>query len=96
MERKINAAAFKAKVQIIAVREKPKTLWGATKGTFRIVGDVVGPIVEDWDEGREVRNILGRFDDPPAGYSHHPVADRAGAKARKGGKAKLRQSPRRG
>ena len=56
MDRKINAAAFKArclalidevaetgqpititkrgkaKVQIVAVREKPKTLWGATKG----------------------------------------------------------------
>ena len=33
----------KAKVQIVAVREKPKTLWGATKGTFKIVGDIVGP-----------------------------------------------------
>ena len=88
MDRKINAAAFKArclalidevaesgepititkrgkaKVQIVAVREKPKTLWGATKGTFKIVGDIVGPIVEDWDEEHEVRNILGQFDDP--------------------------------
>jgi len=120
MDRKINAAAFKArclalidevaesgepititkrgkaKVQIVAVREKPKTLWGATKGTFRIVGDIVGPIVEDWGEEREVRDILGQFDDPAARYSHHPVADRAGAKARKSGKAKLRRRPRRG
>src|SRR5215468_5420148 len=113
MERKINAAAFKArclalidevaesgqpititkrgkaKVQIVAVREKPKTLWGATKGTFKIKGDVVGSII-DWDEEREVRNILGQFDDPPARYAHRPLADRAGAKARKSGKAKLR------
>ena len=120
MDRKINAAAFKArclalidevaesgepitittrgkaKVQIVAVREKPKTLWGATKGTFKIVGDIVGPIVEDWDEEREVRNILGQFDDPPARHSDHPVADRAGTTARKSGKAKLRRRPRRG
>ncbi|MBN9086632.1 MAG: type II toxin-antitoxin system Phd/YefM family antitoxin [Reyranella sp.] len=119
MDRKINAAAFKArclalidevaetgqpitvtkrgkaKVQIVAVREKPKTLWGATKGTFKIVGDIVGPIVDEWDEEREVRNIKGRFDDPTARYAHDPVADRAGAKARKGGKAKVRRSPRR-
>jgi prevent-host-death family protein len=119
MERRINAAAFKAqclalidevaesgepitvtkrgkaKVQIVAVREKPKTLWGATKGTFKILGDIVGPIVEDWDEEREVRNIRGQFDDPPARYAHRPLADRASAKARKGGKAKLRRRPRR-
>jgi len=71
MDRKINAAAFKArclklidevaetgepitvtkrgkaKVKIIAVREKPKTLIGATKGTFEILGDIVGPIDDD-------------------------------------------------
>ncbi|MBY0317557.1 MAG: type II toxin-antitoxin system Phd/YefM family antitoxin [Reyranella sp.] len=85
----------KAKVQIVAVREKPKTLWGATKGTFKILGDIVGPIVEDWDEEREVRNIRGQFDDPPARYSHRSVADRTGAKARKSGKAKLRRRSRR-
>jgi prevent-host-death family protein len=120
MERKINAAAFKAqclalidevaesgepititkrgkaKVQIVAVREKPKTLWGATKGTFKILGDIVGPIVEDWDEEREWRNIRGEFDDPPARYAHRPVAHRAGAKARKSSKTKLRRRPRRG
>ena len=120
MDRKINAAAFKArclalidevaesgepititkrgkaKVQIVAVREKPKTLWGATKGTFKIKGDIVGPIIGDWDVDREVRNILGQFDDPPARYAHRPVADRAGAKARKNGKAKVRRRPRRG
>src|SRR5260370_38934952 len=83
MDRKINAAAFKArclalidevaesgqpititkrgkaKVQLVAVREKPKTLWGATKGTFKIVGDVVGPIDDEYAEDHEWRNITG-------------------------------------
>jgi prevent-host-death family protein len=119
MDRKINAAAFKArclklidevaetgepiivtkrgkaKVQIVAVREKPKTLWGATKGTFEIIGDIVGPIDDDYDEDRRLRILTGEFDDPPARYTHDPVADRAGAKTRKGGKAKLRRRPRR-
>jgi prevent-host-death family protein len=120
MDRKINAAAFKArclalidevaasgdpititkrgkaKVQIVAVREKPKTLIGATKGTFKILGDIVGPIIEDWGEEREVRNILGQFDDPPARYAHRPLDDRGPAKSRKGGKTKLRRGTRRG
>jgi prevent-host-death family protein len=121
MERKINAAAFKArclalidevaesgqpitvtkrgkaKVQVIAVREKPKTLWGATKGTFKIVGDIVGPIIDkdEWDEDREWRNYTGQFDDPPARYTHDPMDDRTGAKARKVGKTKLRRRTRR-
>ena len=119
MDRKINAAAFKArclalidevaesgepitvtkrgkaKVQIVAVREKPKTLWGATKGTFKIVGDIVGPIVEDWDEDREWRIYHGQFDDPPARYTHDPVANRASSKARKGSQTGVRRRSRR-
>src|SRR5260370_24108398 len=67
----------KAKVQIVAVREKPKTLIGATKGTFEIVGDIVGPIIgpEEWDEDREWRNYLKGFDDSPARYAHRSVGD---------------------
>lgn len=118
MERKINAAAFKArclalidevaesgepitvtkrgkaKVQIVPVREKPKTLLGATKGTFKILGDIVGPLDEEYDEDREWRNITGQFDDPPARYAHDRVADRGLAGARKQGKAQLRRRPR--
>ena len=118
MDRKINAAAFKAqclalidevaetgetitvtkrgkaKVQIIAVREKPKTLIGATKGTFKIVGDIVGPIDDDYDEDRELRNITGQFDDPPARYAYRPMDDRGHAKAGKSGKTKLRRRTR--
>ena len=118
MERKINAAAFKArclalidevaesgkpitvtkrgkaKVQIVAVREKPKTLLGATKGTFKILGDIVGPLNEEYDEDREWRNITGQFDDPPARYAHDRVADRGSPGTRKQGKAQLRRRSR--
>jgi prevent-host-death family protein len=95
MDRKINAAAFKArclalidevaetgqpitvtkrgkaKVQIVAVREKPKTLIGALKGSFEIVGDISGPIFDesDWDWERKWQKISGGFDDPPARYT---------------------------
>jgi prevent-host-death family protein len=119
MERKINAAAFKArclalidevaesgqpitvtkrgkaKVQIVAVREKPKTLIGATKGTFKILGDIVGPIVDDWDEDREWRNITGQFDDAPARYTHGPMDDRGSAKPREDSKKGVRRRSRR-
>lgn len=120
MDRKINAAAFKAqclalidevaetgetitvtkrgkaKVQIVAVREKPKTLIGATKGTFTILGDIVGPIVEDYDDylDRKWRRINGQFDDPPARYSHRHLADGGSPAPRKGGKARVQRRPR--
>jgi prevent-host-death family protein len=103
MDRKINAAAFKArclalidevaetgqplivtkrgkaKVQIVAVREKPKTLIGALKGSFEVVGDISGPIFDEseWDWERKWRKIGGEFDDPPARYTGTRV-DRAG------------------
>jgi prevent-host-death family protein len=118
MDRKINAAAFKAqclalidevaesgqpitvtkrgkaKVQVIAVREKPKTLVGATKGTFKILGDIVGPVDDDYDEDREWRNYTGQFDDPPARYAHGPVVDRGPAKPRKSSKKRVQRSAR--
>ena len=58
----------KATVQIVAVREKPipvaaarpKTLLGATKGTFTILGDIVSPLYEEYDGEREWRNIRGQ------------------------------------
>jgi prevent-host-death family protein len=118
MDRKINAAAFKArclalidevaesgqpititkrgkaKVQLVAIREKPKTLLGATKGTFKIIGDIVGPLDEEYDEDREWRNIIGQFDDPPARYAHNRLADRKPAKPRKGRQPRVRRSTR--
>ena len=98
MDRKINAAAFKAqclalidevaetgqpitvtkrgkaKVQIVAVREKPKTLIGATEGYFRDTRrhrrtDHRRADHEDRLE-RQARLINGQFDDPPARYAH--------------------------
>jgi prevent-host-death family protein len=118
MDRKINAAAFKArclalidevaetgqpitvtkrgkaKVQIVAVREKPKTLRGALKGTFKIVGDIVGPLGEEYDEDREWRNITGQFNDPPARYTYRDLASGGFAKARKKSGSRMRRRAR--
>ena len=120
MDRKINAAAFKArclalidevaetgqpltvtkrgkaKVQIVAVREKPKTLVGALKGSFEIVGDIVEPTFEDYDEhlDRNWRRINGQFDDPPARYTHRDLAAGERAKARKKSVSGMRRRPR--
>ena len=95
MDRKINAAAFKArclalidevaetgqpltvtkrgkaKVQIVAVREKPKTLIGRDQGLpSRSSATSSGRFDMDYDEmDREWRNITGQFDDPPARYT---------------------------
>src|ERR1700757_120787 len=73
----------KAKVQIVAVREKPKTLVGALKGSFEIVGDIVGPTFEDYDEhlDRKWRRINGQFDDPPPRYTHRDLVAGERAKA---------------
>lgn len=122
MDRKINAAAFKAqclalidevaetgqpitvtkrgkaKVQIVAVRERPKTLFGALKGSFEIVGDIVGPTITEADlEGRlerQARLINGQFYDPPARYAHRALADGGIAEAGKKGTPRVRRSPR--
>jgi prevent-host-death family protein len=117
MDRKINAAAFKAqclklidevaetgqpitvtkrgkaKVQIVAVREKPKTLIGATKGTFKILGDIVGPIDDDYDEDRRLRLLTGEFDDPPARFAHRPLGHGGLPKTRKSRKTPMRRGP---
>lgn len=121
MDRKINAAAFKArclalidevaetgqpitvtkrgkaKVQIVAVREKPKTLIGATKGTFEIVGDIVGPVFDesDWDWERKWPKIGGEFDDPPARYTGARVGDGRPSKSGKTRQKGVRRRSRR-
>jgi hypothetical protein len=46
----------KAKAPVVSPDGQPKTLWGATKGTFTIKGDIVGPIVE-WDEERSLERL---------------------------------------
>lgn len=118
MDRKINAAAFKAqclalidevaetgepitvtkrgkaKVQIIAVREKPKNPFGALKGTFKIVGDIVGPLGEEYDEDREWRKITGQFDDPPTRYAHRHMDGGGPVGSRKERKTGVQRRPR--
>lgn len=88
----------KAKVQIVAVREKPKTLVGALKGYFEIVGDIVGPVFDesDWDWERKWQKIGGELHDPPARYTGARL-DREGQP--KSGKARpksVRSRSRRG
>jgi len=39
--------------KIVAVEEKPKTLFGALKGKGRILGDVVAPIDVEWNAEKE-------------------------------------------
>lgn len=87
----------KAKVQIVAVREKPKTLWGATKGTFEIVGDIVGPIFDesDWDWERKWRKIGGELDDPPVRYTGPGVDDGSPSKSGKTRPKSVRRRSRR-
>ena len=120
MDRKINAAAFKArclalidevaetgqplivtkrgkaKVQIVAVREKPKTLFGALKGSFDIVGDIVGPTFPGYDEelDRKWRRINGQFDEPSARYEHGALVDGGIAKTRKKRPPHVHRRPR--
>ena len=88
----------KAKVQIVAVREKPKTLIGATKGTFEILGDIIGPVFDerDWDWERKWRKIGGGFDDPPARYTGARVADGKSPKSGKTRPKGVRRRSRRG
>ena len=87
----------KAKVQIVAVREKPKTLIGALKGSFEIVGDITGPVFDesDWDWERKWRKIGGQFDDPPARYTGADLGSPRQSKLGKAGKKSVRRRPRR-
>ena len=122
MDRKINAAAFKAqclklidevaesgqpitvtkrgkaKVQIIAVREKPKSIFGVLKDSIEIVGDIGGPVFDEseWDWERKWRKIGGEFDDPSARYTGARVAGERQSKSGKTRKTSLRGRSRRG
>jgi len=82
MDRKINAAAESGEPITVITRGNAK-LRGALKGSFKIVGDIVRPIVGDWDEDREWRNIAGQFDDASNRHTHAPVLDGGLGKARK-------------
>ena len=118
MDRKINAAAFKAqclklidqvaetgepitvtkrgkaKVQIVAVREGRKSIFGALKDSIEIVGDISGPVFDEseWDWERKWRKLSGEFDDPPARYTGAGVA---GERQPKSGKTRQKGMRRR-
>ncbi|HEX2886162.1 type II toxin-antitoxin system prevent-host-death family antitoxin [Vineibacter terrae] len=83
--------------QIVPLRGKPKTIFGALKGSFEIVGDIVGPQEPDWDEDREWKIISGQpHDENPAGHTHRPVADAKRKRARSRGTGALRGGTRTG
>ena len=66
----------KAVAQIVRVVEKPKTLFGALKGSTKIFADLTQPLEVDWDEDREWKIISGQpYDEDPVGHARHPVAD---------------------
>jgi hypothetical protein len=64
---------------------RPKTLIGATKGTFKIVGDIVGPIVE-WDEERSLQRLADLIE------GRTPRGPKRSTRPRKDAKAKSRHS----
>ena len=62
--------------QIVPLRRKPKSLYGALKGSFTILGDIVSPMPPDWDEDREWKIISGQsYDEDPVGHARDPLAD---------------------
>src|SRR5690242_4625526 len=88
----------KAKVQIVAIREKPKSIFGALKDSIEIVGDISGPVFDEseWDWERKWRKITGEFNDPPARYTGARVARERQSKSGKTRKTSLRGGSRRG
>jgi hypothetical protein len=69
------------KAKALTSETRPKTLIGATKGTFKIVGDIVGPIVE-WDEERSLQRLADLIE------GRTPRGPKRSTRPRKDGKAK--------
>jgi hypothetical protein len=77
--------AKRAKAKALSSEKRTKTLIGATKGTFKIVGDIVGPIVE-WDEERSLQRLVDLIE------GRTPRGLKRSTRPRKDGKAKSRHS----
>ena len=39
--------------RLVPARQRPKTIFGAMKGSILYMGDVVSPTGEEWEAGRE-------------------------------------------
>lgn len=82
--------------QIVPAVEKPKTLFGALKGSTKIFVDLTVPEEPDWDEDREWKIISGQpYDDDP-GQSRPAMARARASAARKSGARRVRPRPERG
>ena len=83
--------------QIVPLRQKPKSLYGALKGSFTILGDIVNPQPPDWDEDREWKIITGQpYDEDPPGHTRDTVADAKRKRPRHKGPVRVRRSARAG
>jgi prevent-host-death family protein len=78
--------------QIVPLRQKPKTLYGALKGSVTILGDIVNPLPPDWDEDREWKIITGQpYDDDHPGQPRAALAHGRASRTRKAGAGKVRR-----
>jgi prevent-host-death family protein len=77
--------------QIVPAVEKPKALFGALRGSIKILGDIVSPQEPDWDEDREWKIITGQLYDNDPGQPRPPLADKRQRGARKKGTEPVRK-----
>jgi len=77
--------ARRSKIKAPSPEARPKTLIGATKGTFKIVGDIVGPIVE-WDEEQSLQRLADLIE------GRIPRGRNRSTRPHRDGKAKSRHS----
>jgi prevent-host-death family protein len=77
--------------QIVPAVEKPKVIFGALKGSVKIIGDIVSAQEPDWDEDREWKIISGQpYDDDP-GQPRSALADKRRPGTRKKGTEPVRK-----
>ena len=45
-------------VRLVAYVERPKTLFGIDRGKLEILGDIISPIDDDWEENTDPDRVL--------------------------------------
>ncbi len=49
--------------RLVPYRERPKSLYGCFAGEIRILGDIMSPVLDEWDEERTIALIRGEDPD---------------------------------
>ena len=49
--------------RLVPYREKPKSLFGCLRGQMEITGDIMSPVLDEWDGKRELALIRGEDPD---------------------------------